>query len=197
MTQVLVSINPDIPEPDLSQLRLFHDRVVALAGTRLVKGGQSNINASLRLEAGKDLARQVVLPPEEQVAQFLMAFRFFYMKSEMTHFPRIVNLVSRYAAPPAPEVFRSIKARWEHSCSVQLRINGKPISSGKLIDLWFNAHYFHGEQAKREQLDGMNALLSHDLSKFMLLDAVYNASEIVRGFHAGIGALFVPIGTEI
>jgi len=197
MTQVFVHINPDIPEPDLSQLKLFHDRVVALANTRLVKGGQSNINASIRLKAGTPISRQVALPPEEQVAQFLMAFRFFYMKSEQTHFPRIVNLVSRYSDPGAAEVFRAIKARWEHSCSVQLQVNGEPIRSGRLIDLWFNAHYFHGEPAKREQLDGMNALLSDDLSKFMLLDAVYNASEVVRGFHACIGALFVPVGTEI
>lgn len=197
MTQVLVSINPNIPEPDLSQLKLFHDRVVALANTRLVKAGQSNIHASITLDAAKGIARRVALPPEEQIAQFLMAFRFFYMKSEKTHFPRIVNLVSRHADPAAAEVFRAIKARWENSCSVQLRLNGEPVTSGRLIDLWFNAHYFHGEPAKREQLDGMNALLSDDLSKFMLLDAVYNASEIVRGFHTGIGALFVPVGTEI
>ena len=197
MTQVLFTLNPDIPEADLSQLRLFHDRVVALANTRLVKAGQSGINASITFKAGAGVARQVALPPEEQVAQFLMAFRFFYMKSEQTHFPRIVNLVSRHANPEAAPVFRTVKARWEDSCSVRFAINGKELTSGRLIDLWFNAHYFHGEPAKREQLDGMNVLLSHDLSKFMLLDAVYNASEIVRRFHAGIGALFVPVGTEI
>ena len=197
MAVVQVNINRDIAPCDFEILSLFHQRVVNLASTKLVKGAESNIRASINIQAGSGLQLTTALPPEEQVAQFLMAFRFFYLKKEKTHFPKILTTVAKYSGPDFRDVSAIIKKQWDQSCSVNMRLNGETITSSKLIDLWFNAHYFHGETRKQKELERLNTLLTNDFCKFMFLDSLYNASDTVRRFHAGIGELFVPVGTVI
>ena len=197
MTVVQVKISRDMPAGDLETLSLFHQRVTNLANTKLVKGKEAKIQGSLRIKLGSEIELTAKLPPEEQVAQFLMAFRFFYLKKEKTHFPKILELVAKHADPESRSVFKILRKQWEESCSTEIRINGQTITSSKLIDLWFNAHYFHGEMRKQKELDELNEHLPNDFCKFMFLDSVYNASEVVRGFHVGIGELFVPVGTII
>ena len=195
-----VKISKDIRAEDLAVLRLFHDRVVALANTKLVKSNNSKITASISLKSNADIAFSARLPPEEELAQFLMAFRFFYLQKEPTNFPKIINLVSRYSDDSYTAVGRTLKSQWKNCLfknAMNIKINGKHISGSLLIDLWFNAHYFHSETEKRAELDRLNSLLQEDFCKYMLIDSAYNASDVVRRFHAGIGELFVPVGTLV
>jgi hypothetical protein len=182
---------------DFETLSLFHQRVINLASTKLVKGTESNIRASIKIQADSGLQFTTKLPPEEQLAQFLMAFRFFYLKKEKTHFPKILAIVAKYSGPEFRQVSNIIRSQWDQSCSVHVLLNSETITSSKLIDLWFNAHYFHGEVRKQRELDRLNDFLTNDFCKFMFLDSLYNASDAVRRFHAGIGELFVPAGTVI
>ncbi|MBN8223991.1 MAG: hypothetical protein J0L89_04135 [Xanthomonadales bacterium] len=200
MTTVHVTIDPNIESNDLADLRLFHERVVSLANTALVKGNQSRIGASLSISRESGIVVRTTLPPEEQLAQFLMAFRFFYLKKEPTHFPRILNVVSKYADNSYREIAKTLKLQWKQSLfknSATIRWNGQPLTAKQLIDLWFNAHYFHSDADKRTELARLNALMREDFCKFLLVDSTYNASDVVQRFHSGIGALFVQVGTTI
>lgn len=197
MAIVKVNISREMTSGDFETLLLFHQRVVNMANTRLIKGAESNIRASINIQASSGLQITTTLPPEEQVAQFLMAFRFFYLKKEKTHFPKILSTVSKYSGPEFHDVSKIIRKQWDQSCSANIRLNGEIIASSKLIDLWFNAHYFHGEIRKQRELEQLNKILTNDFCKFMFLDSLYNASDTIRRFHAGIAELFVPVGTTI
>ena len=200
MTTASVKISTDMSASDLKVLRDFHDRVLILSKTKLVKGSDSGIKANLKINAETGFSVNVALPPEEQLAEFLMAFRFFYLKKESTFFPRIVNLVGKYSDESYRQVANLIKQQWSDSLfkkAMGVKLNGKNISSDYLIDLWFNAHYFHNDEKKKAELEELNSLLQNDFCKFMFVDSVYNASDVVRRFHAGIGSLFLPAGTVI
>ena len=200
MTLAKVKISTNIAAEDLAALRVFHDRVVSLANTKLIKGENSKITASISLKASSAATFSATFPPEEELAQFLMAFRFFYLQKEPTHFPKIVNIVSKYADGSYTAIARELKSQWKNCLfknSMSITLNGKSISGSTLIDLWFNAHYFHSVAEKRAELDRLNALLQVDFCKYMLMDSTYNASDVVRRFHSGIGELFVPAGTLI
>jgi hypothetical protein len=58
-------------------------------------------------------------------------------------------------------------------------INGVEITPTMLIDLWFNAHYFHSDELKEQNLTNLKNALSIDVCRFMLADAVYEASKAV------------------
>lgn len=152
MTEVQVNINREITPGDFETLTLFHQRVVNLANTKLVKGADSNIRASIKIQTGSGLQLTTALPPEEQVAQFLMAFRFFHLKKEKTHFQKVLFIVAKYAGPEFRDVSAVIKRQWDQSSSTTMKLNGETITSSKLIDLWFNAHYFHGELRRQKEL---------------------------------------------
>jgi hypothetical protein len=62
---------------------------------------------------------------------------------------------------------------------VQIRVNNKQITPSILIDLWFNAHYFHANDKKEEDLSNLSGALTIDVCRFMLADAVYEASKAV------------------
>jgi len=53
------------------------------------------------------------------------------------------------------------------------------MNSGLLLDLWFNAHYFHSEEEKVSALAQLNAAFSESFSKYMLLDGTYEAAKVV------------------
>lgn len=40
----------------------------------------------------------------------------------------------------------------------------KEITSVKLLDIWFNAQYFHSDEQKEEELKQLNKNLTKDLS---------------------------------
>jgi len=62
---------------------------------------------------------------------------------------------------------------------MRMYIDGKEITPIMLIDLWFNAHYFHSDECKDQNLANLKEALSIDGCRFMLADAVYEASTAV------------------
>lgn len=56
----------------------------------------------------------------------------------------------------------------------------------KLINLWFNTYYFHSDDEKEVALKKLNEAFKNDFAKFMLLDAVYNASKVIFIFYDGV-----------
>ena len=185
-----VHISDSLRQNEWEALRAFCDKAHRLISTKLVSDGDASIRGNVRFEKDKGMLFQASLPPEEQVAEFLMAFRFFYLQKEDTCFPKILNIIGRHTEQKeAREAIKFFRKRWENSLfgnAMQIKLNEKQITTSFLLDIWFNAHYFHSDKDKAKELQVMQGLLSEDFAKYMLLDASYEASKIVLKFYQGL-----------
>jgi len=79
--------------------------------------------------------------------------------------------------------------QWESSLFanvLQIKLNNKPVTSGLLLDLWFNAHYFHSDDEKEKALFELKAAFSEGFAKYMLLDSILEATKVILKVHEGL-----------
>jgi hypothetical protein len=159
----------------------------------MVSGDEGSIHGKVRYEQEKGLWFEATLPPEEQVAEFLMAFRFFYLQKESTHFPAVLGIIGKHTSQPeAREALKVFRRQWEHCLfgnTMNICLNDKPMTSSLLLDLWFNAHYFHSDVEKEMELTELKKAFSEDFAKFMLLDSAFEASKVVLKIYDGVRGL--------
>ena len=180
---VEIQISQAHTDKDWKQLNAFREKVERLISTKLASSEGGTIHGKIRYQQEKGMWFEGTLPQEEQIAELLMAFRFFYLQKEPTHFPKILNIIKRHTnQPEALEVLKGYGKQWQNSFfgnAMNISLNNKQITTSLLLDLWFNAHYFHTDEDKEEDLKSLKNVFSEDFSKFMLLDSVYGATKIV------------------
>jgi hypothetical protein len=183
MKHLEVSISPKLSDGDWIVVSAYCEKVERLIATKLVSSHQSSINGKIRYEQEKGLWFEATLPPEELIAEFLMAFRFFYLKKEKTFFLRTLNILRKHIDDAdASHHFARLKQRWENglfSSAMSIRLNDEPMTASLMLDLWFNAHYFHSDEDKTEKLKELSAAFSNDFSKYMMLDGAFEAAKAV------------------
>jgi hypothetical protein len=182
-TRVEVHISSSLSDEEWKILQVFCEKARRLTQVKLVMGRESNISGRIRIEAGSGLVFHAALPPEEQVAEFLLAFRFFYLQRERTSFLRVLSLLGKHSEQnDARQALRLLKRQWNQALFndvLQISACNQMITASVLMDLWFNAHYFHADEEKGIKLERLASVLSEEFSKYMLLDAVYEATKLV------------------
>jgi hypothetical protein len=160
-----------------------------LKATRLASEG--SISGKIQYERGKGLSFEAKLPPEEQIAEFLMALRFFYLQDEPTHFPKVLRLIGRQTknSSDLKEALKSFRRQWEDSLfgkAFEIKLNDKRITTSLLLDLWFNAYYFHSDEMKGQALRELRDFFSDDYAKYMLLEATFESAKVVFKLFDGV-----------
>lgn len=188
MKHIEIHISSLLVENEWNALRLFCDKAKRLAATRIGSGQTEGINGRMQYEREKGLQFEAQLPLEEQIAEFLLAFRFFYLEKEPTHFPRILSLLGKHTKDEdARKALKVFGKQWNDSLfgkALNITYNEKPLTSGLLLDLWFNAHYFHQDELKGRELRKLIEGFSENFVKYMLLDAAFEATKVVyKVFH--------------
>jgi hypothetical protein len=182
VSHVQESISSLLSENEWKVLRQFCERARRLAATRLASDNPV-ISGKIEYDREKGLRFEAELPPKEQIAEFLMEFRFFYLQNEPTHFLKILRLIGRHAnSPDVREVLKVFRRQWNDSLfrkAFEIKFNDKPITTSLLIDLWFNAEYFHSDDVKGRELKKLKDIFSDEFAKYMLLDAAFEATKIV------------------
>jgi len=190
---VELRISQSLAEPDWEVLLDFCAKVKRLIATKVVSSDESAISGKIRYTQERGMWFEAILPPEEQIAEFLMAFRFFYLEKESTNFHKILSLLGKHAQnPEAREALKILKGQWTHSLfqtTLYLSLNGQPVTASLLLDLWFNAYYFHSDREKGEKLLNLNEAFTESFSKYMLLDSIYNATKTVFIVYNGLEEL--------
>jgi len=150
----------------------------------------SHIQGRVRYEAEKGRWFEASLPPEEQVAEFLMAFRFFYLEKEPTNFLKILSILGKHAAQAEGRKFlKTMKDKWHQALfgnAVGMKINNKQMTASLVMDLWFNAHYFHSDESKEIELEKLKKIFTQDFAKFMLLNALYESAKLIAVIYKGL-----------
>jgi hypothetical protein len=180
---VKANISRSLTGSELKCIKLFLKRAKELYQTHIVSGNKSKISSNIKAEKGSSVQFSVSLPDEEYLRSFYMAFRFFYLKKEKSHFLRITNIVKRRTDNELSKKYiEKLEDMWNGALArqqMQIYIDGKEITPTMLIDLWFNAHYFHSDEFKNKNLSNLKKALSINQCRFMLADAVYEASMAV------------------
>lgn len=190
---VELRISQSLAEPEWEVLVDFCAKVKRLIATKVVSSDESAISSKIRYTQERGLGFDVTVPPEELIAEFLMAFRFFYLEKEPTNFYKILVLLGKHAQEPAArEALKILKVQWTNSLfqtRLYLSLNGQPVTASLLLDLWFNAHYFHSDKQKGEKLSNLNEAFTESFSKYMLLDSTYNATKTIFIVYSGLEEL--------
>lgn len=176
-----VSHKASFSSEDFEVINLFLCRVKELQNTKMLQGGLKldfNFSGDLSF-AQKDAS----IEQEEIIKSFITAFRHFYLDDEPTHFPGFHNrIVRRTQDVKAVEVLGSLRKRYKHvlnsSGGLAYYDRGQLVTPKKMIDLWFNAHYFHSDTAKRKELND-RLTRSGGLFQFLFLDALKELSAIL------------------
>jgi hypothetical protein len=178
-----VNISKSLTKSELKCIKLFLKKAKELSQTHIMSANDSKISSIMKAEKGKPVQSSVSLPNEEYLRSFYTAFRFFYLKEEKSNFLRIANIVKRRTDNELSEKYiECLKDMWNGALArqqMQTYIDGKEITPTMLIDLWFNAHYFHSDECKDQNLVNLKEALSVNQCRFMLADAVIEASMAV------------------
>lgn len=187
---VELRISHSLTEPEWKILEDFCAKVKRLISTKVISSDESAISSKIRYTQERGMWFEATMPPEEQIAEFLMVFRFFYLEKESTNFHKILGLLGKHAnEPEAREALKILKAQWANALfqtRLYLSLNGQPVTGSLLLDLWFNAHYFHSDREKGEKLSKLNEVFTESFSKYMLLDSTYNATKTIFTVYNGL-----------
>lgn len=171
-----------VTDDEHRRIEVFKRRVAQLAQVPIIKEGRAQISAKIRGEVGKGVTIGVTLPPETDLRALYMAFRFFYLQKEPANFLRIVNILRRHAKDHNTITYLdNLKKQWNGSFMKQIEITagGRTLTPSLLVDLWFNAHFFHSDENKESELNSLLEIIGQDFGLFLLTDAVYEASKAV------------------
>lgn len=177
------------------RITVFKRRATQLAQVPLIKAGHAKISAKIRGEEGKGVSIHVTLPPENDLRTLYLAFRFFYLQREPANFLRIVNILRRQTKDPDTiNYFEGLKKQWNGSLRKQIEIvaGRRKLTPSLLIDLWFNAYYFHSNENKELELNRLLKITGRDFGRFLLTDAVYEASKAVLSLNSKLDIIDLP-----
>lgn len=179
---VRANISKALTENELTAIKIFLKRAKELSQTYIMSH-ESKISSNIIIEKGKQIKFSASLPDEEYLRSFYMAFRCLYLQKEKSNFIRIANIVkTRTDNESSKKYIDHLKDIWSGALERQERrvyIAGEEITPNMLIDLWFNAHYFHSDELKEQNLTKLKKILSCDVCRFMLASSVYDASKAV------------------
>ncbi len=171
-----------VTDDEHRRIEVFKKRAAQLAQVPLIKEGRAQISAKIRGEEGKGVNIAVTLPPETDLRALYMAFRFFYLQREPAYFLRIVKILRQHTNDHNTIAYLDyLKKQWIGSLRKQIEIvaGGRSLTPSLLIDLWFNAYFFHSDEKKESELNKMLEITGRDFGLFLLTDAVYEAARAV------------------
>lgn len=195
--ELKIQISHLFSDSDWRSINVFQRRAEDMFKVRLLSSPSRKISAKIDLNKNSGLSLNVILPEEDFLKEFFMAFRFFYLEKEPSNFNKIANIIANAAKNQGVNDFvRHIKKIWSGALTREnvffVTLNREVITPKRLLDVWFNAHYFHSEQEKEEDLKALNRMLSTDLSKFLLVDSVYEAINAASMLYESIATLKKP-----
>lgn len=171
--------------PDREILRLYVEQMERLTGTKVGSAGNT-YDLTIGWKEGEPLTIDTRLPDDEELAAFLLAFRPMYLEGEATNFYRVASIVYRVLEskdPQHPLKEEMAKARHHFGTvldkpSARIVYNDEVITPRKMIDLWFNAFYFHKDLSKREDFERLRKGLGN-LFQFFFMDAIFDLAKCV------------------
>jgi len=169
-----------LSENEWDKLDLFLRRFEQLERTRFYSNPKlKNIQYKIKgekVDKGFQTRCEIKVPDEETIKSFLLSFRVFYMEGEHTNFYSICNLLYKKILDKKVRndmvTIRSNYTKALNTSFIGINFLGKSYSPKDIVDLWFNAEYFHTDIEKVKELDKIVISPGKSLFFYLLIDAV-------------------------
>ncbi|MBA7538092.1 hypothetical protein ES705_30366 [subsurface metagenome] len=169
-----------LSENEWDKLNLFLRRFEQLERTRFYSNPKlKNIQYKIKgekVDKGFQTRFEIKVPDEETIKSFLLSFRVFYMEGEHTNFYSIYNLLYKKILDKKVRndlaTIRSNYTKALNTSFISINFLGKSYLPKDIVDLWFNAEYFHTDIAKVKELDKIVISPGKSLFFYLLIDAV-------------------------
>lgn len=169
-----------LSENEWDNLDLFLRRFEQLERTRFYSNPKlKNIQYKIKgekVDKGFQTRFEIKVPDEETIKSFLLSFRVFYMEGEHTNFYSICNLLYKKILDKKVRndlvTIRSNYTKALNTSFIGINFLGKSYSPKDIVDLWFNAEYFHTDIEKVKELDKIVISPGKSLFFYLLIDAV-------------------------
>lgn len=169
-----------LSENEWDKLNLFLRRFEQLERTRFCSNPKpKNIQYKIKgekVDKGFQTRFEIKVPDEETIKSFLLSFRVFYMEGEHTNFYSIYNLLYKKILDKKVRndlaTIRSNYTKALNTSFISINFLGKSYLPKDIVDLWFNAEYFHTDIEKVKELDKIVISPGKSLFFYLLIDAV-------------------------
>lgn len=169
-----------LSENEWDKLDLFLRRFEQLERTRFYSNPKlKNIQYKIKgekVDKGFQTRFEIKVSDEETIKSFLLSFRVFYMEGEHTNFYSICNLLYKKILDKKVRndlvTIRSNYTKALNTSFIGINFLGKSYSPKDIVDLWFNAEYFHTDIEKVKELDKIVISPGKSLFFYLLIDAV-------------------------
>ena len=166
------SLAPEVDKSKERRLEVFVQKADKLLSSNIfLKGEAEKLSSGANLIAGKGIEFHANLPDEIEVEQLFTRFRPFFLKKEPSYFYSVCKIVSEQNDISKGEVEKArtlYKNAMNSTGPIEINFIGsglKRLKSEEIINLWYNAHYFHSDKDKEEKLQNFNTVLSEDFTK--------------------------------
>ena len=169
-----------LSENEWDKLNLFLRRFEQLERTRFYSDPKlKNIQYKIKgekVDKGFQTRFEIKVPDEETIKSFLLSFRVFYMEGEHTNFYSIYNLLYKKILDKKVRndlaTIRSNYTKALNTSFTSINFLGKSYLPKDIVDLWFNAEYFHTDIEKVKELDKIVISPGKSLFFYLLIDTV-------------------------
>lgn len=148
---------------------------------RSKKWGQHHVSIDRNDENSPKISG--TLPDELILEGLYRRYRFFILNHEKSNYRRLVNLLSQNTdSERLQKYFRSVRREFleEDILRAAFITARKKIRPEQVIDYWFNAYYFHGDEKKHEQLETFRQVMTDNGAKLALWHVVWRSALRVR-----------------
>lgn len=165
-------------ENNLRILELYVRQIDRINNIHFVDGG-AKIALNIRQVQGRELLIDSELPGDNDLSAFLLALRPVITQREDIYFYKIVNAIyaiidemdPRHPYKKGVEAVRQAYADTLNKPFIKYTLNGERITAIKLIDLWFNAYYFHIDKSKIPEFEKLREAMGH-FFQFMFVESL-------------------------
>ena len=196
MPEIIVTLSTQPSVEEWCNIREFKRRAREIKENSLINTG-FELKANMSWNAGEGPSFKVTaIPPEEPFRALLLTFRLFWANDEPSNFLRVLKVLKRHlSSSEARDVLEALKIRWNQALFggvMQMSFNGKELNANAVFDLWLNAHYFHSDPKKQEQLERLSNTLSPEFVKFLLVNALTECCKAILVLDQSLQRLSVP-----
>lgn len=160
---------------EVSRINEYIEICKRMSSSKFVKEVKE-IKFSLKYDVNKSPNAKVTVCgfDEDLLRSVLMDFRKIYMKGERTYFFSIYNLI--FCGTSDAELknritkIRHIYLERLKRANIGFYINEDKQTPEKIIDDWFNGHYFHGDHEKQNTLENLG--FTNPLHKVVFVNVI-------------------------
>jgi hypothetical protein len=150
------TLSGQFPDEEWSQLDEYLACSFRLAACRFAHSF-TQLSFGFSWKLGQPVSFRAQLPPEDDIAAFLLRMRPFVLKSEATYFTRICSILSRrLALAPVRRLLKGLRERYDGKrIGFSIAVGSLSLTSPEALEKWLNAFEYHRDKEKRIELEAM------------------------------------------